>query len=145
MLALIVFGCVGKAPETQAPTGPIPEVSAPIPEASAPPVAPAAAAVPGRYDGPACGKREYVRQIDLRVDGSYEIQDLVAPCPPDVACMWSGILTFTGTWVETAQGIGVTEAPGAQGPEGQPRAAAYTRTAGGLVDGEGCAYAKVGG
>lgn len=146
VLALVVLACVGggKPPEVAGGAeATIPEVG--IPATSAPPAAAAtaAAATAGRYEGKACGSRAYVRLLELRGDGTYELEDRISPCPPGVACMWSGIVTFAGTWTEGAQGVALTEAKGPEGPGAQPRAAAYTRDAGGLVDDAGCAFSRV--
>ena len=34
-----------------------------------------------------------------------KVNDRVSPCPPKVACVWSGIISFEGTWTLTGQRV----------------------------------------
>ena len=131
VVALFMFACVGGGKPPDVASGP----EATLPEA-------ATVGVAGRYVGEPCGARTYVRNLELRADGTYEIEDRIAPCPPDAVCMWSGIVTFAGTWAETEPGVALTESPGPERPGSQPRASAYTRSAAGL-EGSGCVFSRV--
>lgn len=53
-----------------------------------------AAEVVGDYTG----TNQWDIEWAFEADGTFTKTDLVAPCPPDVACVWSGIVTNTGTW-----------------------------------------------
>ena len=54
-------------------------------------------ATPSAWHSAACEGRAYERQITF-TDGHWAAVDLVSPCPPDVVCVWSGIIDRTGTW-----------------------------------------------
>ena len=43
----------------------------------------------------------FERHYRFVADGTFTVEDLVAPCPPDVVCVWSGIVTNRGSWTET--------------------------------------------
>lgn len=59
----------------------------------------------GYWRGGACGKRKYARDLELRAEGVVRVHDRVSPCPPKVACVWSGIISFEGTWTLTGQRV----------------------------------------
>lgn len=40
------------------------------------------------------------RQLTLHADGQFVAADLVSPCPPDVQCVWSGIVDNAGAWAK---------------------------------------------
>ncbi len=78
--------------------------------------------VVGSWISPRGGaERAYERRITFERDGDFTMQDLVAPCPPDVQCIWSGIVGFEGTYrvrkgevlltYATVDGPGVAELP----------------------------------
>ncbi|MER7173184.1 hypothetical protein [Streptomyces mesophilus] len=80
--------------------------------------------VAGTWISPRGGAgRAYERRITFERDGSFAMQDLVAPCPPKVQCVWSGIVHIDGTYrVEKGEvlltyavvgGQGVSELPAA--------------------------------
>jgi hypothetical protein len=52
----------------------------------------------GSWISPSCGERTYARKIQFNSDGTFGAQDLVSPCPPDVVCLWSGILYHRGSY-----------------------------------------------
>lgn len=98
----MLSGCRGegrKAPLPEATTTPTSTTATPSP----PPTAGAPAPKDewgwaGRWINDKCGKREYRRVIELMSGGTVRGEDLVSPCPPNVACVWSGIVPFEGTW-----------------------------------------------
>ncbi|MBT8099922.1 MAG: hypothetical protein KJO82_09235 [Gammaproteobacteria bacterium] len=45
-----------------------------------------------------CSDRKYRREIRLSSDNTFSATDYVAPCPPDMTCVWSGIVHHSGTW-----------------------------------------------
>ncbi|MBC9713342.1 hypothetical protein H9Y04_12255 [Streptomyces sp. TRM66268-LWL] len=78
--------------------------------------------VTGTWISPRGGAdRAYERRITFARDGSFAMQDLVAPCPPKVQCVWSGIVHIDGTYhvdkgevrltYATVGGQGVAELP----------------------------------
>ncbi|SDJ54429.1 hypothetical protein [Streptomyces indicus] len=42
--------------------------------------------------------RAYERRITFERDGRFAMQERVAPCPPRVQCVWSGIVDIDGTY-----------------------------------------------
>ena len=73
------------------------EAASTAPTASAAPPADASGWV-GNWTSNPCGERRYVRVVELRPKGVAVVHDRVSPCPPDVACVWSGIISYEGTW-----------------------------------------------
>lgn len=71
----------------------------------------------GAWVSPSCGERTYPRHIEFASDGTFHSEDLVSPCPPNVVCVWSGIVHRKGTYTLAAGKITLTVegAPGAQG------------------------------
>ena len=61
--------------------------------------------VVGHWVSPSCGERSYPRVIQLDSNGRFAAQDLVAPCPKDVVCFWSGIIFYQGAYQVDARGI----------------------------------------
>ncbi len=76
----------------------IPDVPRPD-EAEQPPVQaePGRFPTPSHWTSPACEGRAYERQIQFE-GNRFAAKDLVSPCPPDVACVWSGIIDREGEW-----------------------------------------------
>jgi hypothetical protein len=52
----------------------------------------------GRWENSSCGERKFLRRINFTDDGTFAALDEVAPCPPKVVCVWSGIIHWRGTW-----------------------------------------------
>jgi hypothetical protein len=52
----------------------------------------------GSWRSPSCEKRTYERKLQFDKSESFEAQDLVSPCPPDVVCFWSGVVHRAGTY-----------------------------------------------
>lgn len=71
----------------------------------------------GTWKSPSCGDRKYPREIQFAADGTFDSADLVSPCPPNVACVWSGIVHHKGTFTVAGGKITLTvsEPGGAQG------------------------------
>jgi hypothetical protein len=96
--------------------------------------------VPGTWVGKACGDRKWVRTFEFAAGGTYHGQDPVSPCPPDVACVWSGIINFEGTWAVTdGKALTLTEKPAQMAAQFQ-RPPSLTLAGGVLYDPTGCAY-----
>jgi hypothetical protein len=53
----------------------------------------------GSWSSPSCGARRYPRSLQFNGDSTFAARDLVSPCPPDVVCVWSGIVHTRGTYV----------------------------------------------
>jgi len=57
--------------------------------------------------------------MEFTAGGTFEAHDLVSPCPPKVACIWSGIVDSNGTYA-VASGM-IRLAPAQPGnPKAQP-------------------------
>jgi len=108
--------------------------------------APAADAIAGKWVSPSCGGRKYAREIDLSAAGTFTSRDLVSPCPPKVACVWSGIVDRSGQWSRQGDKIVLTVDGGADQKPGVALPAELTLEGGALVETEGggvtCAYAR---
>jgi len=52
----------------------------------------------GSWQNGSCGTRKYTRNITLFSDNRFEAADLIAPCPPEVRCVWSGVISWRGTF-----------------------------------------------
>lgn len=134
---------------TACSTSPGPQEAAPAPATpplSAPPDA-SAAGVAGRWSSPSCGERTYERRIVLAEDGSFTAEDRVAPCPPNVRCIWSGIVVRRGRYSVAGGAIQLAAEGTGAGP-GQPLPGSLVIDATGvpvevLADGRRCPYVRV--
>jgi hypothetical protein len=57
-----------------------------------------ATALQGTWTSPSCGTRPYARVLTFEASGALHGEERISPCPPDVKCMWSGIVRWDGTW-----------------------------------------------
>ncbi|MCC6554501.1 MAG: hypothetical protein IT372_16100 [Polyangiaceae bacterium] len=113
--ALIVAlpGCIGNntappgPPDATPPatTTPPPPATTPTPPATTTPPPAGDASLTGTWRSASCGTRKYERDITFAADGSFTSADLVSPCPPRVACVWSGIVNRKGTYTRTGDAI----------------------------------------
>jgi hypothetical protein len=91
---------------SEAPAPPAPEEAGPTDVAAAALPRDSASAgfpLPSTWSSPACEGRAYERRITFDGD-RYRATDLVAPCPPGTACVWSGIIERGGSWrIERSQ------------------------------------------
>jgi len=94
------------APIVEAAAAP---AAAPVVAEEAAPAAPAAAAPSGTWHSMSCGERAYARELTFDAGGTYTGKDLVSPCPPNARCIWSGVVTFSGTWVVEGPEVVLTE------------------------------------
>lgn len=69
----------------------------------------------GRWISPSCGARAYERWITFDFP-AFEAHDRVSPCPPKVACVWSGIVSRKGTADIAGDTIRLTFEDPATGP-----------------------------
>jgi len=101
-LLTLVSGCsrAGKAPADKSSAD-----NSPSPARAGEPAPTTTAGWLGSWRGGACGKRTYARDIELRAGGAVTVHDRVSPCPPKVACVWSGIVSFEGTWTLTGRRV----------------------------------------
>ena len=78
---------------------------------------PAAVELAGTWSSASCGPRTYAREMVLLDGGTYVRVDLVSPCPPGAKCVWSGILSYRGSWAfdGTAIALSGEEQVGATG------------------------------
>ena len=129
-LALLVIGCggaAGTAPESAeqqpvmlgaAETG---DGETATSVADAEPVSPGFSPV-GRWENASCGERKFLRRINFADDGKFAAVDEVAPCPPKVVCVWSGIVHWRGSWALDDRLIRLSIEPiaGKKPPEAPP-------------------------
>lgn len=88
-VAVLLIGCGGAARNGT-------ETPAPKPTVTGPPTV--QTTLQGRWKSLPCSGRDYVRELNLYQDGTYEARDLVSPCPEGATCIWSGIEVHKGTW-----------------------------------------------
>ena len=106
----------------------VPEGSPPAPGPAAPGSAaptgrgPEAPRWIGRWRSARCGERAYERWLELGTDGTFTADDRVSPCPPKVACVWSGIVHRTGSYQVSANDrqLALQEASASTGPKLAP-------------------------
>jgi hypothetical protein len=108
LLPLLLTACAGlRGPEPAAVPAPVPAeppaVAPPAPEGRGLPV-------PSSWTSPPCEGRAYERRLQF-TDERFAARDLVAPCPPDKLCVWSGILDRGGTWTLDRRQIRLTLDP----------------------------------
>jgi hypothetical protein len=126
------------------------------PTATATPTAtPTATATPGKegslvgsWVSASCGGRAYPRQITFAEGGSFQGADLVSPCPPNVKCVWSGIINYQGRYTALGSSITLTVQSAGTGPGGRPFPTSLELSASGAPvetsDGKSCTYARQG-
>ena len=108
--ALLTLAACAPPPSPQGapdamPPGPAPVEPAPPATQPAPPAG-GEVAIVGTWKSPACGTRKYERNITFAADNTFTAKDLVSPCPPNVACIWSGIVDRSGAY--TLAGAAIT-------------------------------------
>jgi hypothetical protein len=153
------------------PTAPIsahPAVTGVTPVATAPaaiPTVPATAAAPttvptiptagagtllGTWESASCGARAYARNLTFADATTFTAQDLVSPCPKGTTCVWSGIITRSGTYKTQKDIVTLTVDKTSNGPAKTQFPASLTLDASRTPveagsDGKPCAYKHVGG
>jgi hypothetical protein len=90
----------GPTSATASPTGqsPAPSTASPTTEPDIGPPPSGEAGWIGEWISPRCGDRKYSRILKLEKGGVARGSDFVSPCPENVACVWSGIIPFEGSW-----------------------------------------------
>ncbi|WP_434046936.1 MULTISPECIES: hypothetical protein [Sorangium] len=135
------------APTTQAPTTQAPTTQAPTTQAQTTTPAPGGDALLGTWRSAACAPRKYERVLSFAEDGGFTAEDRVSPCPPRVACVWSGIVHRKGAFKRSGDTVSLSVAEASQGPGGQPFPTTLTvDAAGGLAEtgenGKPCPYQR---
>ncbi len=145
LAVMTLAGCTASAPpagetvtsapvETQATSAPT--------SSGAPSAAPMSLA--GAWVSDSCGERKYPRHLTFQEGGTFSSRDLVSPCPPGAACVWSGIVDRSGSF--KLEGTRVTLA--VEGPDpaqGAPLATSLELGPDSLVEpssGQPCAYRR---
>ncbi|WP_433935671.1 hypothetical protein AB3662_13110 [Sorangium cellulosum] len=136
-----------QAPTTAAPTTAAPTASGPTTPAQATTPAPGGDALLGTWKSAACAPRKYERVLSFAKDGSFTAEDRVSPCPPRVACVWSGIVHRKGAFKRSGDTVSLSVAEASQGPGVQPFPTTLTvDAAGGLAEagenGKPCPYQR---
>jgi hypothetical protein len=114
-LACTVHTTSGPAP-APAPVPTVAPTTAPTIAPTTAPTTPEPAPVAdfkGGWSSLICGARNYERRLTLMENGTISGDELVSPCPPNAQCVWSGIVSWKGTW--TAQGNDITLVAKAEG------------------------------
>jgi hypothetical protein len=126
---------------TQAPT--TTAAPTPTPPPTTAPTTGGAANWVGSWESKSCGERKYIRQITLKDDGSVVGKDLVSPCPPKVACVWSGIVDWTGKYAAEGKTLRISETKpsGGGGKIKLPTELRWDAPAGAPAEGD-CVYTK---
>lgn len=101
-----------------------PPVAPPVAPASSPSVDTLLGKAPGvvftgDWTSKTCPGRTYPRNLYINEEGEYAGLDLVSPCPKNVACMWSGLIGFAGTWRQDGDRLVFREI-GAPSKQGSP-------------------------
>lgn len=137
-VSVLSWGCTTTAPG--AGSQPMPGTgAAPTLSPSAKPPAPADK-LEGTWRSDACGARKYRRVLKLEAGGAFEATDLVSPCPPQVACVWSGIVDRKGKWKLEGAAVRLT-VEGEDPKAGSPLATPLGWAGGLLTEGDGaCPY-----
>lgn len=136
-----------QAPTVQAPTTQAPAASGPTTPAQATTPAQGDEALLGAWRSAACGSRKYERVLSFAKDGSFTAEDRVSPCPPRVACIWSGIIHRKGAFKRSGDTVALSIAETSQGPAGQPFPTTLVVDAAGAPaeageDGKPCPYQR---
>jgi hypothetical protein len=128
---VFALGLLAGCPAADSPNGPVPTTdlppatataatatataTAPAPNTTAAPAGDAGRWV-GSWESPSCGERKYARWLTLKPDGRVIGQDRVSPCPPKVACVWSGIVPWKGQYGAQGDTARLTVSSDAGGP-----------------------------
>jgi len=146
LASLLVPACDAPAP-TGAPTD-SPVAVAPVGTgaADAPKVDTMLGQVPGvqflgDWTSPACGGRAYARNLTFLDKGEYAAVDLVAPCPPEGTCVWSGLVAYAGVWKQDGTKLLLREI-GAPTAPGSPHPTEVVANFDGAIVESGCAYTR---
>ncbi|WP_438019612.1 hypothetical protein WMF18_11285 [Sorangium sp. So ce315] len=136
-----------QAPAASGPTTPAPAASGPTTPAQATTPAQGDEALLGAWRSAACGSRKYERVLSFAKDGSFTAEDRVSPCPPRVACIWSGIIHRKGAFKRSGDTVALSVAEASQGPAGQPFPTTLVVDAAGAPaeageDGKPCPYQR---
>jgi hypothetical protein len=146
LISWALAGCAAQPPDSPpTPTAPGPTTQAPAPQPTT--TAPAPGGVAGKWSSPACGARTYERRLALEADGSFAAEDRVSPCPPNVVCVWSGIVIRRGHYAVASGAIQLAVDGTGAGP-GQPLPPALSVDASGAPveiapDGKRCVYTRM--
>jgi hypothetical protein len=167
IIAGAVWGCPRQPDATREvpePTQQQPTVTTPVPQptmaatasadadASA---APSSSSAPGGtarwigdWVGEPCGARKYVRWIHVAAGGVVAGQERVSPCPKGVACVWSGIVEWNGSYTLEGEELVLTVTPPKAGGAAQaslPQRLTWdadTSSPREQLDGETCLYSR---
>ena len=124
VLAALLFGCGGSSMNHGSPAGET--VTGDPGTAGAGETRPAGSAVEidpsGSWENASCGDRTHLRRINFLDGGRFTAIDEVAPCPPKVQCVWSGIIRWSGDWRLDGRRITIEIKPGKdeRAPESLP-------------------------
>ena len=99
---------------------------------------------PGTYASPHCGERKYLREVTFDQKG-FTAVDLVSPCPPNVACVWSGIVNRKGTYSIAGSRLELAIESEGAGPGGMAFPKFFMLSESAIVETSGagsCVYSK---
>jgi hypothetical protein len=131
LLLTLLLACAGthEPPVTDPVAPPPPEVPAPPP----PETGETGTRFVATWTSAECGERTYERRITLNPDFSFVGEDLVSPCPPDAACIWSGIVTWSGSWAMEGPALKLTETSAIPDDQGMDRPTELKHNRGGQL------------
>lgn len=149
VLSLLAVAACGPSPTVTPPADAPSEAPLPLPRAeSAPPPSPSARpfTLEATWASASCGPRAYRRSIRLDGKGRFTALDEISPCPPNAACVWSGIVERVGTYATSGATLTLTVDPTRPGSTaGAPLPATFSLTPGPteiLADGTRCVYQR---
>lgn len=95
----------------------------------------------GDWTSTGCPGRTYARNLRFEPDQRWQAIDLVSPCPPGTECLWSGLTTYGGIWVQKGTDLHLREVGGYTQP-GSPHPTLVNATTEGTLVENGCSYGK---
>lgn len=95
----------------------------------------------GDWTSAGCEGRTYARNLTFFENGEYAAVDLVAPCPPDTSCAWSGLVAYAGLWRQDGTKLLLREI-GAPIAAGSPHPTEVQANFEGQLVENGCTYSR---
>ncbi|MFT3773176.1 MAG: hypothetical protein QM820_47965 [Minicystis sp.] len=144
---VVALAACAAGPSPEGGSAPNPGPAAPIGPTTSQTATTSAPGVAGKWSSASCGARAYERRLVLDSDGSFTAEDRVSPCPPNVACVWSGIVIRRGKYA-MADGAIQLAVDGPNAGPGQPLPPTLAMDASGapaevLDGGTRCPYTRV--
>lgn len=94
----------------------------------------------GDWTSPACGGRQFARNIHFDADGAYAAIDLMSPCPVGTQCLTSGLMAYEGIWSIKDDALELRDMGGTSAPG--PHPTSFRADDKGQLVESGCPYTK---